>query len=104
MNTQMWHSPFTAKHLTVLTQELKCDTIGPIEQLLECLDYGKNGMQSVTFAGLGAMSKPPEILARVKETLPAQEVLVARRTTVALLMERRKLILAERIKASTEQK
>ncbi len=40
MNTLMWSNPFTAKHIRVLTNELKIEVIDPISKTLACGDVG----------------------------------------------------------------
>lgn len=105
MNTQMWESHFTSQHLNILTSApLNCKVIGPIEQLLECLDYGTFFEIILKWLGLGAMTKPPEILEMVKETLPSQEFLKDRRERAIALQEKRMLMLQQRISAAKETK
>lgn len=46
MNTLMWDSPFTAKHLTVL-HELGAEVISPQVKRLACGDSGMGAMAAV---------------------------------------------------------
>jgi len=61
MNTFMWESPFTAKHLSVLVQ-LGATTIAPVEKKLACGD-----------TGVGAMSAPRSIVAAVRRELGSKQ-------------------------------
>lgn len=45
MNTFMWDSPFTARHLTCC-QELGVTVIPPVSKRLACGDVGSGGMAS----------------------------------------------------------
>jgi hypothetical protein len=49
------------------------------------------------------MTKPPEILDRVKETLPSHEVLLERRETMFATQAKRKEMLEQRTKANSEE-
>eukprot|EP01126_Amoeba_proteus_P057266 TRINITY_DN727_c0_g1_i3.p1 TRINITY_DN727_c0_g1~~TRINITY_DN727_c0_g1_i3.p1 ORF type:complete len:101 (+),score=14.79 TRINITY_DN727_c0_g1_i3:444-746(+) len=69
MNTKMWQSYWTPKHLDLLRgSPFNCQVIGPIHQMLACGEIG-----------CGAMTKPVEILLKVQETLPSEEVLMQMR-------------------------
>lgn len=57
MNTVMWQSPFTPKHLAELTS-LGVQVVGPISKTLACGD-----------TGVGAMAEPSDIAARCVEAL-----------------------------------
>lgn len=57
MNTFMWGSPFTSKHLNVLV-DLGATVIAPVEKTLACGD-----------TGVGAMSAPQTIVAAVRREL-----------------------------------
>ena len=60
MNTLMWDSPFTARHLGALT-ELGALVVGPVEKTLACGDTGN-----------GAMAEPADVAARVRRALQLQ--------------------------------
>ena len=66
MNTLMWESPFTAKHLAEL-RALGVTVVGPISKTLACGDTGS-----------GAMSEPADVvaatLAAVSQTAPGQGI------------------------------
>mmetsp|Transcript_29312 Transcript_29312/g.95534 ORF Transcript_29312/g.95534 Transcript_29312/m.95534 type:complete len:203 (+) Transcript_29312:346-954(+) len=47
MNTLMWESPFTAKHLAVLADELGARVVPPVAKTLACGDVGVGAMASV---------------------------------------------------------
>jgi phosphopantothenoylcysteine decarboxylase len=54
MNTAMWNSPFTGKHLAVLSEFPNVHVIDPVEKTLACGD-----------TGIGAMASPKTILRAV---------------------------------------
>lgn len=60
MNTMMWDSPFTPKHLQVL-QDMGAQVIQPIEKKLACGDIGA-----------GALAEPESIAEAIKVVLSSQ--------------------------------
>ena len=58
MNTLMWDSPFTSKHLQVLEEVLHATVIPPVSKTLACGD-----------TGVGAMANVEDIVQVVKEKL-----------------------------------
>lgn len=58
MNTNMWHNPFTAKHIDVLQNFLRFDVVEPISKQLACGD-----------TGIGAMEEPAIIVDRTLAVL-----------------------------------
>ena len=56
MNTMMWESPFTQKHLSTLVElgggtmddQKRVQIIGPVEKTLACGDVGNGAMASPT--------------------------------------------------------
>ncbi|RUS16904.1 LOW QUALITY PROTEIN: flavo protein [Endogone sp. FLAS-F59071] len=58
MNTNMWEHPFTAKHLSVLTEALGFRIVAPIQKLLACGDLG-----------IGAMAEPETIVKYMRQVL-----------------------------------
>ena len=56
MNTAMWNSPFTGKHLAVLSEFPNVHVIDPVEKTLACGDVG-----------IGAMASPETIALAVDE-------------------------------------
>jgi phosphopantothenoylcysteine decarboxylase len=48
MNTQMWLHPFTSKQLKILSLELFCVILAPVEKKLVCGDIGNGAMASVS--------------------------------------------------------
>jgi phosphopantothenoylcysteine decarboxylase len=65
MNTFMWDSPFTARHLTAC-EELGITIIPPVSKRLACGDVGS-----------GAMASPEDILEACKAKLTAAGLLPA---------------------------
>ena len=48
MNTKMWESPFTDRHLTVLEEIYNTTTILPIEKKLACGEQGIGAMENIS--------------------------------------------------------
>lgn len=82
MNTAMWDHPFTQKQLDILiAPPFNYQVLGPLEQLLECGDIG-----------MGAMTKPPQILATVQKRAPDQAKLIQFRSHAMLMEKKRQFI------------
>ncbi|KAG9306972.1 hypothetical protein G9A89_000886 [Geosiphon pyriformis] len=47
MNTNMWNHPFTARHLSVLRDELEFQIVDPVSKTLACGDTGIGAMAEV---------------------------------------------------------
>ncbi|ORX49909.1 flavo protein [Hesseltinella vesiculosa] len=58
MNTNMWHHPFTRKHINEVNAIYKMSVIAPTSKLLACGDVG-----------VGAMAEPKEIAEEVFQAL-----------------------------------
>jgi phosphopantothenoylcysteine decarboxylase len=58
MNTAMWNSPFTGKHLAVLSEFPNVHVIDPVEKTLACGD-----------TGIGAMASPKTIVLAVRRVV-----------------------------------
>lgn len=60
MNTAMYSHPFTAKHLSILREELGYLVVDPVEKMLACGDIGIGGMAevpSIVNAVVGVLEK-----------------------------------------------
>jgi phosphopantothenoylcysteine decarboxylase len=61
MNTAMWQSPFTRRHLAVLEDVLRAEVVQPVSKRLACGDVGA-----------GAMAEPADVARRVAAVLASR--------------------------------